>query len=101
MDDKTWLADYLKAYDELLYESYRERRTGEEFAAGCRELKSEMSSKQLIMASIFELMGTFKVLHDDSKHWGDAKRSRQVAWEVALEALMRLEVEQLEKSALN
>ncbi len=101
MEDKMWLANYLKAYDELLYESHKEKRSGQEFAAGCRELKKEMDSKQLIMTSIFELMGTFKVLHEDATRWGDTMACRQLAWEVALEALVRLENETAKSSAIN
>ena len=70
MDDKTWLADYLKDYDDLLYKAYKEQTSSEQFTADCRALKEGMSSKQLVMASIFELMGTFKILQEEAERWG-------------------------------
>ena len=91
MQDEMWLANYLLAYDDLLYRAYSDKTSGEQFAADCRALKQGMTSKQLLMASIFESMGTFKILHEEAERWGETRQCRQAAWEIAVEMLQRLE----------
>lgn len=97
----TWLADYLKTYDDLLYKAYRDQTSGEQFTADFRELKQGMSTPQLVMASIFELMGTYKILREEAERWGDTKACRQIAWEVALEAIQKLEAEPIKRRLAN
>ena len=92
-NSETWLADYLKSYDDLLYRAYRDQTPGDQFAADCRELKQGMSSIQIVMTAIFELMGTYKILQEEAERWGDTKACRQIAWEQALAALQKLEAE--------
>lgn len=101
MEDKMWLADYLKAYDELLYRAYKEKVPGEQFAADARELKQGMSSKQLVMASIFELVGTYKILEEEAERWGETRDCRHVAWELTAEMLQRLEAQPIERRLAN
>lgn len=101
VNDKTWLADYLKSYDDLLYQAYKDQTPGDQFAADCRELKQGMSSIQLVMTAIFELMGTFKILHEEVERWGDTKACRQIAWELALDALQKLETEPVSRRMAN
>ena len=93
INSETWLADYLKSYDDLLYKAYRDQTPGDQFAADCRELKQGMSSMQLVMTAIFEMMGTYKILQEEAERWKDTKACRQIAWELALEALQKLEAE--------
>jgi hypothetical protein len=101
MEDKMWLADYLKAYDELLYGAYKEKTPGDQFAADCRELKQGMSSIQVVMASIFELVGTFKILHEEAERWGETRDCRHVAWQKTAEMLRQLEEEQIQRRLAN
>ncbi len=91
--DKMWLAEYLKSYDDLLYKAYKEEIPGEEFKAGCRALKDGMTRMQLVMVGVFEMMSTFKILHEEADRWADSEACRQIAWEIALEALQKLEAE--------
>ena len=101
INNETWLADYLRSYDELLYRAYREQTPGDKFAADCRELKQGMSSVQLVMTAIFELMGTLKILQEEAERWGDTKACRQIAWQLALETLQKLEAEPVKPRLAN
>ncbi len=101
VNSETWLADYLSSYDELLYKAYRDQTPGDQFAADCRELKQGMSSMQMVMIGIFEMMGTYKILQEDAERWGDTKACRQIAWELALEALQKLESEPIKRRLAN
>ncbi len=101
MEDKMWLANYLKAYDDLLYRAYKEQVPGDQFAADCRELKQGMSSLQLVMASIFELVGTYKILQEEAERWGETRDCRHVAWQMAAEMLQRLEAEPIKRRMPN
>ena len=91
MQDEMWLANYLQAYDDLLFRAYRDKIPGDQFTADCRVLKQGLTHPQMIMASIFELAGTFKILHEDAERWGDTRECRQVAWEMVLEMFQRLQ----------
>lgn len=97
MENKLWLADYLKAYDDLLYRAYKEQTPGEKFAEDCRELKQGMSSIQLVMASIFELVGTYKILHDEAERWGETRDCRHAAWAQTAEMLQKLEEDSVKR----
>ncbi len=101
MEDKMWLADYLKAYDELLYRAYKEKRPGDQVARDCRDLKQGMSSSQLVMASIFELVGTYKILHEEAERWGETRDCRHAAWEMTAEMLRKLDGETVRRRMAN
>ena len=101
VNSETWLADYLKNYDDLLYRAYRDQTPGDKFAADCRELKQGMSSMQMVTIAIFEMMGTYKILLEEAERWGDTKACRQIAWELALEALQKLESEKIKPRMTN
>ncbi len=96
-----WLAEYLKSYDDLLYKAYKEEIPGEEFKEGCRALKDGMTRMQLVMVGVFEMMSTFKILHEKADRWADSKACRQIAWETALDALQKLEAEPIERPVAN
>ena len=101
MEDKMWLADYLKAYDELLHRAYKEQTPGGKFAEDCRELKQGMSSIQLVMTSIFELVGTYKILFEEAERWGETRDCRHAAWARTAEMLQQLEDESVKRTLPN
>ncbi len=101
MEDKMWLADYLKAYDDLLYRAYKEQTPGDQLNRDCRELKQGMSSSQLVLASIFELVGTYKILHEEAERWGETRDCRHAAWEMTAVMLQKLEDETIRRRMAN
>ena len=101
MQDEMWLSNYLQAYDDLLFRAYRDKIPGDRFTADVRELKEGLTHPQLIMASIFELVGTLKILQEEAERWGETRDCRHAAWEIAAEMLQKLESEPIRRRLPN